>query len=145
MLTKHFSLKEVTNSQTATEKQIDNTLPDIYFNNALDLAVNILEPIREHFRIPFSPTSWYRSQELNEILGGIYNSEHLLARAADITLRKIENSYLAEYIKNNLEYNQLILEPNWVHVSYRKGANKMEVLTMKKVNNEKIYMQGLIY
>ena len=126
---KHFTLEEVTRSDKANELEIDNTLPSIYYMNAINVATMLLEPIRLHFGKPFSPLSWYRCESLNKAVGGSTKSDHMTASAVDIRVPKVSLIALAEYIKESLVFDQLILEPTWVHVSYKKDNNRMQVLT----------------
>ena len=130
---KHFTLDEVTESNTARELELDNTLPSIYYMNAINVANMILEPIRKHFGKPFSPLSWYRGESLNKAVGGSKNSDHMTASAVDLRIPGVPLMELAEYIKKELDFDQIILEllgsPGWVHVSYRKDGNRRQVLT----------------
>lgn len=140
MLTKNFSAKEITHSPTAIKLGIDNTLPDIYYGNAQNLAKYVLEPIRQYFGVPFSPLSWYRCPKLNEVVGGSKTSDHMIASAVDIRIKSISLMALAEYIRDNLQFDQVILEPTWVHISFRKDNNRNEVLT----KTENGYVKGFI-
>lgn len=124
----HFDISEVQHSKYAFEYGLDNVLPSIYYMNAIRLANNILEPIRARYGA-FSPLSWYRSQKVNEGVGGSKTSDHMTASAADIRHPKASNMELAEWIWDNLEFKQLILEPTWVHVSYVLGNKDKQVLT----------------
>jgi hypothetical protein len=128
IISNHFTYSNVIASQKAIELNIDNTLPSIYYGNVINLAKFILEPIREHFGRPFSPLSWYRCPALNEAVGGSKTSDHMIGAAADIRLDKVSLMALAEYIRDNLQFDQLIVEPTWIHVSHKKGNNRMEVL-----------------
>lgn len=136
----NFNYGEVIRSIEAKAQGIDNTMPSIYYSNAINLAKYVLEPIRKYFDIPFTPSSWYRCQRLNELVGGEKNSQHLTGHAADISVPKISLMILAEYIRDNLDFDQLILEPRWVHVSYNKENNRKQVLR----NEDGKYLPGLI-
>lgn len=125
----HFTLDEVQNSQRAKELDIDNIMPSVYYGNAINLARFVLEPIRLHFGKPFRPSSWYRCPLLNRAVGGSATSDHMLGAAADIKIKDVSLMALAEYIRDNLDFDQVILEATWVHVSYRKDANRKEVET----------------
>lgn len=135
----HFTLAECEHSDKAEELGIDNTLPSIYYGNAMNLAKYILEPIRLHFGEEFSPLSWYRCPKLNEAVGGAKNSDHMVAGAADIRLQKVSLMALAEYIRDNLLFDQVILEKLWIHCGFRKDANRKEVLR----NEDGKYLIGL--
>lgn len=135
----HFTIDEISHSDYAVLHKIDNTMPDIYFSNAQNLARYVLEPIRQFFGKPFSPESWYRSERVNNGVGGSKTSDHMIAAAADIVVPKVSLMALAEYIRDNLDFDQVILEPSWVHVSYRKDANRKQVLR----NIDGKYLEGL--
>jgi len=125
----HFTIDEVAHSDRAIQEGWDNTLPDIYFGNAQNLAKYILEPIRLHYGKPFSPSSWYRCERLNNAIGGAHGSQHCIGQAADITVPQVSVMALGEYIRDNLEFDQLINENNiWIHVSYNKDHNRKQVL-----------------
>jgi zinc D-Ala-D-Ala carboxypeptidase len=146
-LTTHFTLEECCKSQIALRKGINNVPPAPYIPNIQRLCGKILEPIREFYGIPFSPNSVYRSHKLNLEIGGSETSDHLQGDAADIEIPTINNYDLALWIKNHLEFNQLILEcytlgdptSGWVHISFC-NKNKNEVLTFTKGQ----YISGLI-
>jgi len=135
-LSENFSLKEMTFSDTAIRKQIDNT-PEIEHIIALtNLCCNILQPVRENFKKPIKINSGYRSVELCEAIGSSARSQHAKGEAADFEIYGLSNLELATWIYDNLDYDQLILEfhdpdedPNsgWVHVSYtRNGVNRKD-------------------
>lgn len=138
-LSQHFTCAEASHSDRAIAEGWDNTLPSIYFSNAQNLAKYVLELIRLHYGKPFSPSSWYRSQKLNDAIGGAHGSQHTIGQAADITIPQVSNMALAEYIKANLDFDQLILEPSWVHVSYCKDNNRKQVLHKTETG----YAEGL--
>ena len=138
-LTKNFSLAEMVKSQTAMRLGLDNIPNDIQILNATNLARNVLQPIRDKFG-PFSPQSWFRSISLNDAVGGAKQSDHLKGMAADIEIRGVDNYDLACWIRDNLEYKQLILEyykdgepsSGWVHVSFDANEKRMEALSKTK-------------
>lgn len=148
-LSANFSLAELCKSQTAVRRGIDNTAdsPSI-LESLTNLAVNILQPIREHYNIPYTPSSGFRSNALNEAIGGSKTSQHSRGQAADIEIPTVDNASLAQWIINNLEWDQLILEfykkseptSGWVHVSYNAEGNRNEILTY----DGKSYQKGLI-
>lgn len=145
-LSEYFTAKEASKSDYALRNGIDNTLPEIFYENAKNLAYYILEPIRENFG-KFSPQSWYRCNKLNELIGGSKKSQHCTASAVDIEVPGVTNLELARWIRDALEFDQLILEhyqnndpsSGWVHVSWKKAGNRNECLRY----NGKEYLKGL--
>jgi len=135
-LSGHFSLSELTKSQTAERKGIDNKPTLEHIENLTELCTQILEPTRRNFGKPMVITSGYRSEELCEAIGSVKTSQHAKGQAADFEMIGLDNKSLAKYIKNNLVFDQLILEfytPNdpssgWVHCSYNKDENRKEAL-----------------
>lgn len=127
-LSPHFTLFEAMRSQIASRFNIDNTPPDDVIPKLRLVALNILEPIREHFGISFMPTSWYRNPTVNRMAGGAQSpvSQHTKGEAVDIELHGISNRDLGKWVEQNLKFDQLILEfwdgknpsSGWVHVSY---------------------------
>lgn len=149
-LSKNFTLDEFLISQTASRLGIDNTPPEDVVENLTALVENILQPLREELG-PVVISSGYRSPELNRAVGGAVNSEHLTGCAADINIPTMGNDELAEYIRDNLDFNQVILEfytlgkpqSGWVHVSYSTVHNKNECLTATKQNGKTVYLKGI--
>ena len=146
-LSKHFSLNELCKSQTAIRLGIDNLAKDEnVITNLKTICKNILEPIRENYGLPFTPNSGYRSAKLNNAVGSSPKSQHLKGQAVDIELPSIDNYELAQWIRNNLDYDQLILEfyngeptSGWVHVSLCDD-NRKQILTFDGKN----WLSGLI-
>lgn len=111
------------------------------------LAENVFEPLREHFGHPIYITSFYRSPELNKAIGGSPSSQHCKGEAIDIddVIGESTNADFFNYIKDNLDFDQLIWEfgndgsPNWVHVSYRASNNRGNVLKAVKENGKTKY------
>ena len=147
-LSGHFSLSELTKSQTAERKGISNKPTLEHIENLTELCTHILEPTRRNFSKPIVITSGYRSEELCEAIGSKTTSQHAKGQAADFEMFGLDNKSLAKYIKNNLVFDQLILEfytPNdpssgWVHCSYNKDENRKEAL----LYNGKEYTQWSI-
>jgi hypothetical protein len=137
-MTPHFKLSEFTKSQTALRHGIDNTPSEEVRGNLKKLAENVLEPVRVHFGKPVRISSGYRSPALNRILGSKITSQHLSGHAADFEVPGISNLEVAKYIRDNLEFDQVIWEygsiddpsAGWVHCSYVAGSNRMSVLTI---------------
>lgn len=130
---KYFSIKEMTESNIATAKGIDNTPDQTITDNLTKLIEAVLDPLREWYGKPIIVNSGYRCEALNKAIGGAKSSQHMLGEAADITVgSKEENEKLFDYIKDNLEFDQLINESDfsWVHVSYREGRLRKQVLEL---------------
>jgi zinc D-Ala-D-Ala carboxypeptidase len=150
-LTKNFSLIELTKSQTAERKGIDNTPSTEHQENLKSLCEMILQPIRDHFGQVVSVSSGYRSQELCVAIGSSTNSQHAKGEAADFEIFGLSNKELADYIDENLDYDQLILEywkesdPNsgWVHCSYTNGNNRKQYLRAYRDENNKTCYQPI--
>tara|TARA_Y100000356_G_scaffold30434_1_gene22221 strand:- start:500 stop:949 length:450 start_codon:yes stop_codon:yes gene_type:complete len=135
-LSGHFSLAELTKSQTAVRKGIDNKPTLDHIENLTELCTQVLEPTRRNFGKPMVISSGYRSEELCEAIGSSKNSQHAKGEAADFEMFGVDNKELAKYIKNNLVFDQLILEfynpddpsSGWVHCSYSKEENRKQSL-----------------
>jgi len=142
-LTANFSLKELTASQTAERKGIDNTPSAEHQENLKSLCTHVLQPIRDHFSRVVSVSSGYRSPALCEAIGSKSTSQHARGEAADFEIFGISNKELADWIHFNVNYDQLILEywkesdPNsgWVHCSYTEGKNRRQFLKAYKDEN----------
>ena len=150
-LSANFTLKELTKSDTATRLGIDNTPNDEALENLKLLCEKVLQPVRDHFGKSVTVNSGYRSPESNAAVGGSKTSDHCKGQAADIEIDGLPNPELAQWIMDNLDYTQLILEfytqgqPNsgWVHVSYDPDNLKKQELTAVKVAGKTQYLQGL--
>ena len=146
-LTENFSLKELTSSQTAERKGIDNTPGPEHQENLKSLCVNVLQPIRDYFSKVVTISSGYRSPELCTAIGSKTTSQHAKGQAADFEIFGVSNKELADHIHYNLNYDQLILEywnesdPNsgWVHCSYSEGNNRRQYLKAYKENGSTKY------
>ena len=143
-ISKHFTLMEMTMSTTAKRLGIDNTPSSEAIQSMKLLAERVLEPVREYIGEPVRINSGYRSVELNKKVGGSKTSQHCLGEAADIFCFN-KNSEIFHFIKNNLEFDQLIWEfgdeqePDWVHVSYRDNRMRGQVLIASKKNGKTVY------
>ena len=146
-LTENFSLNELTKSQTAERKGIDNTPSTEHQENLKSLCEMILQPIRDHFGQVVSVSSGYRSPELCVAIGSSTQSQHAKGQASDFEIFGVSNKELADWINENLDYDQLILEywkesdPNsgWVHCSYTNGSNRKQYLRAYKENGSTKY------
>ena len=135
-LTKNFSLKELTRSQTADRKGIMNNPNEDQIDKLQVLCEFILQPVRDHFKQVVSVSSGYRSAQLCVAIGSSVNSQHAKGEAADFEISGVANKQLADYIYKHLDFDQLILEyhdpdePNsgWVHCSYKNTGNRKEYL-----------------
>lgn len=128
---KYFTIEEMTKSSTATAKGIDNTPTKEVEDNLIKLIEAILDPLREWYGKPIRVNSGYRCEALNKAVGGSKSSQHLLGQAVDIDAGSVEeNKKLFDYIKDNLEFDQLIDEKHlsWVHISYHENNNRKQVL-----------------
>ena len=151
-LTKNFSLAELTKSETALRHDMDNTPGAVEIANLTDLAGKVLQPVRDHFGKGVKVNSGFRHPEVNAKVGGSKTSDHCKGQAADIEIPGVPNAELAEWIKDNLEFRQLILEfytpgipdSGWVHVSFVAGDNKKQVMTATKQNGKTVYLPGLV-
>ena len=124
-LTPNFSLQELTKSDTAIRKGIDNEPNADQIDKLKRLCEKVLQPVRDHFgRVKV--TSGYRSPELCVAIGSSLNSQHAKAEAVDFECVGVDNAEVADWVHKNLETDQLILEyytpgePNsgWIHASY---------------------------
>lgn len=135
-LSKHFTLKELTRSANAIRRGISNIPNEMETANLQQLCIHILEPVRIHFNIPFSPSSGFRNSEVNRLAGSKNTSQHRTGHAADFEIPTIANADLANWIKANLIFDQLILEfyhkddpsSGWIHCSYVQENNRQQSL-----------------
>lgn len=129
---KYFTIKELTHSDTAVAKRIDNTPSRAVIENLEALVFNVLDPLREAYGKPVIVNSGYRCPALNKAVGGEKNSQHMNGEAVDITTgTKYGNKWLFEYIRDNLPFDQLIDEYNysWVHISLDADmCNRREII-----------------
>jgi hypothetical protein len=126
MISEHISKKEATFSATATRRGIDNTPGEYELQNMELIAEKVFEPLRKAVNGPIKINSFFRSKELNKAIGGSSKSQHCQGRAMDLddTYGYMSNADMYNYIKDNLDFDQMIWEfgteenPDWVHVSY---------------------------
>lgn len=147
-ISKHISWSESTYSATAVKLGISNIPNSQQVECMQELANNVFEPLRAHFGKPIRVTSFFRSALLNKAVGGSSTSQHLRGEAMDIKATLgLTNKEMFEFIKNNLEFDQLIWEfgsanePDWVHVSYSKGKNRKQILRAIKENGKTKYFK----
>lgn len=147
-ISKHISYKEGIRSNTAMRLNIDNIPDDYQLANMHAVALNIFEPLREWVGGPIKINSFFRSPDLNTAIGGSSKSQHCEGRAIDIddTFKHKTNAEMYNYIKENLNFDQLIWEfgndtnPDWVHVSYVSNEqNRNRCLKAERVEGKAVY------
>lgn len=157
----HFKPYEVSKSTTAVREGIDNTPSEAELSAAQGLALNVLDKVREHFGIPFSPESWFRCEALEKLIARrgfgrwcvkrgrakdadawadyFPTKQHPKGQAADFEIPGVDNLEVFEWIKDNCEFDQLIQEgyrqgePNsgWIHVSWKPSGNRNEAFDIE--------------
>jgi hypothetical protein len=145
-LSKNLTLSEVIRSESAKRRGVSNMPTPAHIENLKYLAEKIFQPVRDHFKVPIRISSGYRSRELNAIIGGSQTSFHSLGCALDLDNdnTSITNKQIFDFIRENLEYTELINEFNysWIHVGIVKGREKeKEVLEAKKIKNKTVYLK----
>jgi hypothetical protein len=151
-LTENFSLSEMVKSETALRNNLDNTPGSAEIANLKVLAEKVLQPIRDYYKKGVKVNSGFRHPNVNAAVGGSKTSDHCKGQAADIEIPGVANAELANYIKDNLKFTQLILEfytpgvpdSGWVHVSYDPSNLKCQVMTAYKKNGKTVYEPGII-
>lgn len=148
-LSKNLTLQEAVKSNTATRLGIPNTPEQWEINNLRAVAENVFQPVRDHFGVPIGVSSGYRSKALNKAIGGSKYSQHMIGEALDLDADiygKVTNAEIFNYIKNNLEWDQMIWEfgddeePNWVHVSYKEaGRNRKQIKRARRDEKNRVY------
>jgi len=150
-LSEHLDLAEVMRSETAKRLGISNMPTDEHIENFKKLAENVFEKVRNNFRCPIHISSGYRSNELNKCTpGASATSQHSTGEAIDIDMdgssNGVTNTMVFNYIKDKLEFDQLIWEfgtnenPDWVHVSYEStGKQRKQILKATRVDGKPHY------
>jgi|TARA_B110000263_G_scaffold189317_1_gene166999 hypothetical protein len=150
---KNFTLPELVKSSTAERLGISN-MPDSaqILVNLTNVANHILQPIRDEVG-PLRVNSGYRGGALNKAVGGSKTSQHCWGEAADFESSRIGNYKLACWVKENLDFDQLILEfytqgqpsSGWVHCSFKtNGQNRKKINTALRIKGKTVYKDGLI-
>ena len=147
-ISKNISYKEATHSNTAIRRGIENTPKFTELSAMKQLASKVFQPLRDYFNEPIRISSFFRSKELNKRIGGSTTSQHCKGEAMDIQgMNGITNKMLFDYIKENLNFDQMIwefgtdVEPNWIHVSYKyEGLNRKQILKAVKVKGKTKYI-----
>jgi hypothetical protein len=151
-LTKNFTLSEMVKSETALRHNLDNTPGEAEIASLKLLAEKVLQPVRDHFGKGVKVNSGFRHPDVNAAVGGSKTSDHCRGQAADIEIPGVPNAELAEWIKANLSFTQLILEfytpgipdSGWVHVSYNPDNLKKQDMTAVKKDGKTVYLPGLV-
>lgn len=147
-LSKNLSLAEMIRSESAKRKGISNMPTEEHLSNMKKLAINVFQPIREHFNVPIHISSGYRSLDLNKAIKGSKTSQHCTGEAIDIDMdgTTVSNAQIFNWIKNNIAFDQMIWEfgtdsnPDWVHVSYEStGKQRKQILKATKKNGKTVY------
>tara|TARA_Y100000592_G_scaffold99019_1_gene173739 strand:+ start:819 stop:1280 length:462 start_codon:yes stop_codon:yes gene_type:complete len=148
-ISKHVSWKEGTYSRTGERLDLDNTPNEEQLKCMKAIAENIFEPLREWVGGPVKINSFFRGKPVNTAIGGSTRSQHMKGQAIDIddTFKHKTNAEMFHFIKDNLDFDQLIWEfgtddnPNWVHVSYVTHRDNRKKLTIaKKINGKTKYI-----
>ena len=149
-ISEHITLREATKSNTALRLNINNIPNDYQTGNMVAIAINLFEPLRKWVGGPIRINSFFRSDKLNEAIGGSNRSQHCQGRAMDIddNFGHKTNAEMFEYIRKNLNYDQMIWEfgndanPDWVHVSYvSKDQNRGRCLRAEKIDGKTQYRE----
>ena len=148
-ISKHISYKEATRSATALRLGIENIPNEYQLQNMEMIAKKVFEPLREAVDAPIKINSFFRCEELNKAIGGSSKSQHCQGRAIDIDdiYGHVSNAFMYYYIKDNLDFDQLIWEfgtddsPDWVHVSYvDEDSNRKRCLKAYRENGKTKYI-----
>lgn len=142
-LSNNFSLKEFIHSDTAIRLCIKNEPDATEIGNLIFLTKKCLQPIRDYFNSPVVVNSGYRSEKLNRAIGGSKTSQHMSGEAADIQIPGVNIKELFYWCRNNLTFDQLILEfDSWVHISYSRQKNRNQALIATKQNGKTVYTES---
>lgn len=155
-VTKNFTMNELTHSNTARARRIDNTPSSEHRQNLIDAAINLWQPVRELLGQPMIISSGYRSHAVNKAVGGSLTSAHSFGFAIDFIAPAFGNSrkiadYLVKQLKaKGIKFDQLILEfpdssSSWIHLGYKnsRGQQRGQVLTAVKRSGKTVYLSGL--
>ena len=149
MISKHVSYHEGTYSQTGVRRDLDNTPDDDQLKRMEEVAENLFEPLREWVGGPIKINSFFRGEPVNTAIGGSRKSQHMKGQAIDIddTFGHKTNAEMYHYVKDNLDFDQLIWEfgtdenPNWLHISWvSHRPNRKKLTVAKKVNGKTKYI-----
>ena len=148
-ISKHVSYKEGVRSRTADRRGLDNTPNEEQLKCMKEVAENLFEPLREWVGGPIKINSFFRGEPVNTAIGGSKYSQHMKGQAIDIddTFGHKTNAEMYHYIKDNLDFDQMIWEfgtdknPNWLHISWvSHRPNRKKLTIAKKVNGRTKYI-----
>tara|TARA_R100000995_G_scaffold70623_1_gene39210 strand:- start:180 stop:647 length:468 start_codon:yes stop_codon:yes gene_type:complete len=145
----HVSYHEGTYSRTGERRDLDNTPNEDQLKCMKEVAENLFEPLREWVGGPIKINSFFRGEPVNTAIGGSTRSQHMKGQAIDIddTFGHKTNAEMYHYIKDNLDFDQMIWEfgtdknPNWLHISWvSHRPNRKKLTIAKKVNGRTKYI-----
>jgi len=148
-ISKHISWHEGTYSRTGERRDLDNTPNKDQLKCMKEVAENLFEPLREWVGGGIKINSFFRGEPVNTAIGGSTRSQHMKGQAIDIddTFGHKTNAEMYHYIKNNLDFDQMIWEfgsdenPNWLHISWvSHRPNRKKLTIAKKVNGRTRYV-----
>ena len=148
-ISKHISYHEGTYSRTGERRDLDNTPNEDQLKCMKEVAENLFEPLREWVGGPIKINSFFRGEPVNTAIGGSRKSQHMKGQAIDIddTFGHKTNAEMYHYIKENLDFDQMIWEfgtdknPNWLHISWvSHRPNRKKLTIAKKVNGRTKYI-----
>jgi uncharacterized protein YcbK (DUF882 family) len=134
MISKHITIDEATFSAKAVANKISNVPNEAQLEAMQLVAEKLFEPLRVWYNKPIKINSFFRSLEVNKLVGGSSTSQHCKGEAIDISAgSKEENKKLFDYVCKNLDFDQCINEYNftWVHISYKSKGNRKQILVIK--------------
>lgn len=147
-ISRYISQAEAIKSDAAIRLNIPNIPTADVVQNMQYVAQYVFDRVRDHFGKPIAITSFFRSAALNRAIGGSTTSQHCNGEAIDIdgdVLGGVKNSDIFHYIRQNLDFDQLIwefgnsTEPDWVHVSLKRGLNRRQILVAIKEGGKTVY------
>jgi len=138
-ISKHITINEATFSQKAYDNKVSNTPNEAQFEAMQLVAEKLFEPLREWYGKPIKINSFFRSTEVNKLVKGATNSNHLRGEAIDLTGgSRAENKKIFDWCKSNFkDFDELIFEygdstgPDWVHISYKSKGNRKKIIHIK--------------
>jgi len=141
-------ITEFYHSATAERLGIDNTPDEETLDNLKSTFTICIAPTEENFGARANIINGYRCAELNKKVGGVANSQHLDGLAFDTTFAGVDNRTAFDWMRGetdgkfNINFDQLILEPTWIHVSQKASGNRREVLIAEKINGKMTYRKA---